>query len=515
MNYYIMKKYSLSLLIACITLGGLLVSCSKDTSTMDLKNIEGVIIDTTGMPELSVYQFEELRVEPNLKTSIPEGDLSYEWYINLQPNDTVYQLLGEERNLETEIEFRPNVAGSHHQLLYTVTDNTTGLEYLMAWPLTVRNNIGEGLVIAETPDGVNTDLSHIMSPEVTPDYEGESIKHGVYSRLNGAMLPGLVKQMKYFRIYGVDAILAITDENIYRINTLDYTFGGMNDDLFFASSPNSPQTLDWAPQSEIIVYDGKLTATYLGAARRFGMPFDSDYVVPDHIAVNPFSYYPLAVRLNFFDETNQQFIYQPSVSQFGDRVMRPIPNIEDGAFDPTAVINKVNVAAEVRDNGDFLHLLKDTETGKLTLYLFDAGESIWPDTFAPAPKAEYDLSTAPGIENATEFVFLNNQSVMYYVSGNTLYAMLYGNSTPIFEERFTIPAGEEVTTLQVYQQANYPAAEEYLTGNNRQLIMSTYDGSEGKIYLLPFVNTGVANIDSANIKIFTGFDRITAITTQL
>lgn len=510
-----MKKYSFSVLLVCISLGWLLVSCSEDTSVLDLNKIEGVVIDTTGIPELSVYQFEELRVSPNLQTSIPEGNLSYEWHINLQPNDTVYQLLGEERNLEAEIEFRPNVAGRHHQLLYTVTDNSTGLEYIMAWPLTVRNNIGEGLVIAETSDGINTDLSHIMSPEVTPDYEGESIKHGVYSTLNGSTLPGLVKQMRYYRIFGVDAILAITDEDIYRVNTLDYTFGGSNDDLFFASSPNSPQALDWAPQSEIIVYDGKLTATYLGAARRFGMPFDSDYVLPEHIAVNPFNYYPLAVRLNFFDETIQQFIYQPSFSQWGDRTMRPIPNIEDGAFDPTLLQNKVNVAAEVRDNGDFLHLLKDTETSELTLFVFDGGESVYPDTFPPTPKAQYDFSTAPGIENATEFVFLDNQSVMYYVSGNKLYAILYGTSTPVFEERYTIPAGENVTTLQIYQQASYPTVDDYLPGNNRQLIMSTYDGTEGKVYILPFVNIGVGNIDGSNIKVFNGFDRITAITTQL
>ena len=516
-NLFNMKKISILLLLTIILSGAFLASCSKDESSLDLKTIEGVTIDTTGISELSVYQFEELRVEPKLETSIPEGDLSYEWYINLEPNDTVYKLIGEEKNLATQIDFRPNVAGQYHQLVYTVTDNTTGLEYIMAWPLTVRNNIGEGLVIAATPDGVNTDLSHIMAPEVTPDYEGESIKYNIYSTLNGSLLQGLVKQMRYYRIYGVDALLAITDESIYRINTLDYSSGGMNDDLFFASSPGTYQLLDWAPQAETIVYDGKLTATYLGAAKKFGLPFDSEYVLPDHIALNPFNYYPLAVRLTFFDEENQQFIFQPSVSQFGDRVMRPIPNDPEGAFDPTGLENRVNLAAEVKDNGDFLHLLKDSETGGVELYVFDGGESVYPDTYPPSPKAFFDLSNAPGIEEATEFVFLDNQSVMYYVSGNTLYAVLYGGSIPVIEERYTIPAGEEVTTLQVYQQANYPQLdpEEYLPLNNRQLILSTYDGTEGKVYLLPFVNTGVGNIDAANIKIFAGFDRITAITTQL
>lgn len=518
MNYYIMKKYSLSLIIACFTLVGLLLSCSEDTSSLDWQKIEGVVIDTTGHAELSVYQFETLRVDPNIQTSISEQNLSYEWKINLQPNDTLFTVLSEEKILETEIELRPNVAGQFHKLVLTVTDENTGLEYIMAWPLTVRNNIGEGLVIAQTPDGVNTDISHIMATQVTSDYEGESVKYGIYSTLNESLLPGIVKQMRYYRIFGVDAILAITDTDIYRINTLDYSLGGTNSDLFFTSTPSySPQTLDWAPQSETIVYNGKLTATFLGGARKFGLPFESPYTVPDHIALNPFSYYPLPVRLTFYDEVNQQFIYQPSVSQFGDRTMRPIPNVEEGAFDPSTIENKENLAAKVRDNGDFLHLLKDTATGEITLFIFDPGVDVWPDIIAPAPKAQYDLSAAPGIENATQFVFLDNQSVMYYVSGDKLYAILYGSSTPIFEERYTIPAGEEVTTLQVYQQANYPAAapEEYLPGNNRQLIMSTYNGTEGKVYILPFINTGVGNIDNSNIKMFAGFDRITAITTQL
>ena len=98
--------------------------------------------------------------------------------------------------------------------------------------------------------------------------------------------------------------------------------------------------------------------------------------------------------------------------------------------------------------------------------------------------------------------------------------MIYSSGSPVFEERYAAPAGEEITTLQVYQQSDYPFRYEgwdppYIETNNKQLVMSTYDGSEGKVYLLPLVNTGIGNIDDANIKVFTGFDRVTAITTQL
>ena len=114
---------------------------------------------------------------------------------------------------------------------------------------------------------------------------------------------------------------------------------------------------------------------------------------------------------------------------------------------------------------------------------------------------------------------MDNQKVLYYATPGKIYAMLYSAGSPVFEERYTVPAGEEITTLQVYTQANYPFRAEgwdppYLETNNKQLILSTY-GSEGKVYLLPLINAGVGNIDTANIRTFDGFDRITAITTQL
>lgn len=129
------------------------------------------------------------------------------------------------------------------------------------------------------------------------------------------------------------------------------------------------------------------------------------------------------------------------------------------------------------------------------------------------------MADAPGIDEAENFTFLDNQKVLYYTSGNVLYAMLYSGNEPVFEERYRFPDAEEVTTVQVYRQADYPFRSEgldppYIATNNKQLIISTY-GSEGKVYLLPFVNTGVGNIDDTKIEVFEGFDRITAITTQL
>lgn len=506
---------SLSVIILLLTT----VSCYEDNSTLDVNTINEVVIDTTGVSKLSVFQFENLQVTPNLDFGdLSESDLSYEWLLNFSPNDTVFALVGEQKNLDYEVRLPPNKSGTNHLLYYKITDNQNNLTYSVAWPLTVKNNIGEGLVIAETSDGLTTDISHIMSPEVTAGYTGESVKHHVYSAINATTFDGLIKQLQFATIYGVDAVLGITDNSMIRINTLDYTFGGKNEDLFFAVNPNlQAGSLNATIQTDVFVGNGKLIPTYLGASKKFGLPMDFDYQVPAEIALNGFNVSSKPVVLNFYDELNESFIYLPTF-KFGDTQMKPVPGSTTGAFNPENVKNKENVAANVSNTGDFRHLLRDKTTNELTLYILDGGVYEYPSPIPPAPKAAFSLATAPEIDSATHFVFLEDQRILYYATNTKIYAMLYTSNTPTFELKYTAPAGEEITTLQVYKQAGYPhdrrAANEYIATNNKQLILSTHNGSEGKVSILPLINFGVGNIDTSNIKTFNGFDLVTAIGTQ-
>lgn len=512
-----MKKTTILTPLVIVVIMSMTFSCYRDDSTLDVNKISGVDIDTTGMSTLAVNQFERLVVIPKLDiTGLSESNLSYEWRINLELNDSIYQLVGEERNLDFEVRFKPNAADEFYQLFYKVIDHTTALEYSVAWPLTVKNNIGEGLVVAETFDGANTDISHIMSPQVTTGFTEVSVKHNVYSAINGSTISGLIKQMRFVQIFGVDALLAITDNSVVRINTLDYTYGGINDDLFFPSTANyQPQALGGINQTDIYVGNGRLTGTFLGASREFGLPMDFTFSVPDHLGINAFTYSPLPVRVHFYDEVNEHFVYLPTF-RFGDTNMYPVPAASGLAFDPSNVKNKINIAASVSTTGDFRHVLKDKTTNELALYVMDGGGDVFPSPIPPAPAALYSLAAAPDIANAVHFVLLEDQKVMYYATSNKIYAMLYSTGTPTFEERYTAPVGEEITTLQVYQQSGYPfdGSDSYIGTNIKQLIMSTYNSTEGKVHLLPITNIGIGNIDISNIETFTGFGRVTAIAAQ-
>ncbi|WP_202923393.1 PKD-like family lipoprotein [Pontibacter pudoricolor] len=397
-----MKRINILICFIIISLGWMITSCHDDLSTLDVKEVPGVEIDTTGMKAFSVHQFDYLVVEPNLVKAkgLSESNLSYEWRINLIPGDTTFHIIGDQKNLNYEVRFKPNVSGNYHLLYYTITDKSTGLEYIMSWPVTVKNNIGEGLVIAETSDGINTDISHIMHSLVTTDYTGESVKHNVYSSINSGTIKGLIKQMRFTKMYGVDVLLGITDNSITRINTLDYTLSGTNGELFYSnSSGQHPQALGGIVQGDMYVADGKLTGTYLGASRKFGLPFDFTYKVPDHIAFNGFNYYPLPIRINFYDEANQHFVYLPTIMSFGDNKMHPVPADTEGVFDPATVTNKVNLAAGVSTGGDFLHLLKDKSSGDIGLYVLDGGQDNYP---SPIPRRRKHCIAYPRLRKLTK-----------------------------------------------------------------------------------------------------------------
>ncbi|SHF30371.1 PKD-like family protein [Fodinibius roseus] len=510
-----MKRESIHLLLflTLISLGAVLSSCRDDSTTYATSEIPGVVIDTTGMPQLRLLQFEELEVAPELHTEgVGESDLSYEWRLYYAQNDTLSEVISEQRNLEGyEVELTPNEEDDPYQVQYTVTDESNGLEYIMAWPLYVMNSLGEGLVIAETDNGSDTDLSLIMAPEVTEDYSEVNIQRKVYSTINDELIPGLVQDMQPVNIYGDPVLLAITGQSVMRISRLDYSYHSMNEELFhYAPSQFSPQKLGGIYQGTVLVNNGDLYEEYLRSSRRFTAPIDAPFpfTVPAQVALDAVLYEQIPVT--FYDEVNEQFIYYEAGEE-----MNLMPSGSGETFDPSEVTNKENMAAGVAVNGDFRHLLRDKDSGSFTLYIFNDEVSNYPDPVTPPlPKAMYDFSGAPAIEQAEYFVLPDNQRVMYYATSTTVYAALYSTSSPVFEERYTAPAGEEITSLQLYQQSGYPSDDPFIDTNHRQLVMSTYDGSEGKVYLLPITNLGVGNIDEGNIKSFGGFGRITAIKPQ-
>lgn len=75
------KYYLLALLTGILFLTG----CYDDKGNYDYKEINDIVIDTVGFKmTYTVLQYEELQIDPTVaftRNPIPEGNLSYEWYI--------------------------------------------------------------------------------------------------------------------------------------------------------------------------------------------------------------------------------------------------------------------------------------------------------------------------------------------------------------------------------------------------------------------------------------------------
>lgn len=517
-----MMRTSKIFVLLLITLAIAYSGCRKDNSSLDMNKIPGVIIDTTGMSTVSVYQFDNLVITPKLiHEGIDEKDLAYSWRLTLGSTDTTSVELSRERNLDEPIRFNPSTPGSEQRLIYTVTDTKHDLKYIVKWRLTIYNNIGMGLVVADTDGNGNSDLNHIMHPDVTLNYSGESVKLAVYSSLNGKFINGDIKRVKFIKVFDGNSVFALTNNSITRVNTLNYKTAGTNSDLFFAQTTvTNVQNLYDAYQIDPLIVNGQFYATWLNINKKWGTPLDNSFRFPEIMAINSHSgnqgnpkYEPLHV-VNFYSEELGAFVYMKALTQFGDRTPYRAPVVANQAFNANDLPNMTNLAAGITVDKGFLHILKNKTNGNIGFYLFNGGSEDENGVYPPFPLSYFDLSAAPGIAQATRFQILDDQRVFYYATGNKIYAVMYGGSTPIVEERYSAPNDEQITTIDVYRHPGYPLLDSYIATNNKLLIVSTYS-NEGKVHFMPIRNPGLGTLDVANMKTFTGFRKVTAVGPQL
>lgn len=511
-----MKRYNfLQWIFIFSSLFTFMVSCKDDLSTLDLNKLPEVSVDTTGQSSLSVFQFDKLALDPKVIITNDNGhEFTYEWFINLLPTSLEYIPIGNTKKLEYDVTLVPTNTGKPHQILLKITDKNTGIEYFQDWPLTIRNGIGEGLVIVETYDGQNTDLSHIMSPMVTPDYSDEKVTKKIYSGVNNSTIPGLVNNLRFSKFVSDNILLGSTANSLFAIKTLDYTLFKQNVDLYYTEQTSYGASFISSvtgPDFDVFIKDGKLYSSWL-ATSRIGLPWSNNYVIPSIIGLNAKNDRGSLGHniINFYSEQLGQFIYQQAF-QFGDLVMKPVPSMNSTLFNPNNVPNHKPISAAVNNQGDFIHVLQHKQTGNYGLYIMDGFNN---------PKYYANLANAPEISQAIKFVPLLDQNVLMYATKTKIYAVVYSTTTPTFALRYTAAAGEEITTLNQFFQADYPKrdvtwSEPHISTNGKQLILGTYNGTEGKVHILPLINEGIANIDQANIKTYTGFGKILFTTTQL
>jgi hypothetical protein len=516
-----MKRITIISLGVMLVVCALFSACRKDDSSFATDKLPDLSFGYEPGEALTVYQFNTLQLDPKINyDGADKSKYTYTWMINPDPRDSTFITIGDSELLEYEVSFTPNTGNYYHTLKLYVTNIDNNLQAIHYWRLTVLNNIGEGLVIATTSDNTTTDFSHIMSPEVTTDYSEVSIKKNILSGVNGSGIDGLVHDLYFANVRGGNRVYALTSNNMYAYNTLNYSYVGDKDALFVTPPATlNPSSFYYCYQNDVYVGNDKIHYGWFATAAKIGVQALYANPVPGIIALNPNSgntgTYEPAFRIHYYDEVNEKFAYIHGPFAFNDKTQNFSPNEEYNGVNAGNYPGKVNVAAGISVDRGFLHLLKDKTTGVHELLVFDGGTNIYGQPYI-APKAikKIDLSGAPDIANATRFVMLDDQNVMFYATANKIYAVIFAGATAIVEERYTVPAEESITTLDIYRQHGYPNLASYISTNNKQLILSTYNGTEGRIRLLPLINLGAGNINTAEIKTFNGFDKVLAIVPQ-
>lgn len=499
-------------LLGCLTAMTFIFSCSyEDMSTKADHLITDIVIDTVGMgPVFQVSYGDTLALRPRVSRLGNEADnFSYEWRLSLSPNATTniaaYKVVGKEKYLSYKVDVDPDARV--YKLWYRVTDNLTGLLKSVIWDVEVLATSGQGLVVADTDDGMTSDLSVIQNYVFTLGMNEEQptiYRRNLLAQKYGVRFDGVIRGINYQQCYLMkkmgNYLFGYTKNQLIQMNTLDYSYVFRGSELLYDQSVElnvenaitlSNNHFDYS-YAQVMVTNGKMyrknsTSAYSSAPQfpKYGLPFTGGYVANGKISMR-------AATFMFYDEQNGQFNYLSNSA--GEITTPTIPAFTPGnQFDPGKVPG-YQVLAAGGAASDHVFILKKEHLYQMYL-LKNNGTA----------NTIKDISAAPDIDKAIAWVICDNQTVVYYATPDHIYAIKYPLSSAMtFDHVYS--SEDEITGLSLLRKTS-----KKILYDKTALVMTTY-GVEGKVWILPIANLGIPDFDESKIRFFDGFKRITAVT---
>ncbi|MGE7774831.1 PKD-like family lipoprotein [Chitinophaga sp. NPDC101104] len=521
-----------------IAMAAVAVSCVKDKSTLYLAKVEPIVIDTAGMPaSYVVFQFDTLRVAPAIKLEGKDpSSLRYQWTMNAFGG--YERVVGNAKQLDARITENP--VTTPYALILRVTDTVTNLKAFFSWNINVVSPFGEGLIVADTKDGVNGDVSLVMAFNFTSGFLTDSATSRVfmnaYSKANGNQpVPGLVRQLNYMRYNSMKDITLLTDQSFIRLNPNSYEATVKDKELFVlapaAIKPDAIQTAITRNQHQYLVNNGKGYGRY-GDNKQFGYSFlapDAAGYETKQICGLQEPAFNLQTGGALYDEKNNRFLMLPKMTSMNNPLVafRPVDYSDPApAFDPNAMGDKTCIAMMEGYDQRILSILKDRTSEKY----FACQVKLTEPMTGKMGVAMNDISNNPDISSARYFTCSTAEQVLFYATDNKVYATIMEIGSPaVTHLRYTVPAGERITGMKMHTgggrmylpDPNAPGdwqQRKTATSANRLLVLSTYNDAtkEGKIVAIPLELLGVGGLvtDPAYFRIFGGFGKITAFSLQ-
>ena len=149
-------------------------------------------------------------------------------------------------------------------------------------------------------------------------------------------------------------------------------------------------------------------------------------------------------------------------------------------------------------------VMKDKSTNEHSCYVYVTNTAI----SGCYGIAVLDLAACEEIEKAQYYAFGRRGPVLYYATNTAIYKVNYDLNTqevvPASDAAWTCPAGETITSVRMFVEDGLDLEE---SADSKYLLVSTYNGSEGKLYVLGAdVVSGSLSIEP--MEIFIGFGEI-------
>lgn len=522
------NKYSLITLLL-LMIG--LASCFEDKSTLNHTLINPIVIDLGDngksehqTPSYSLFSLDTLEISPIVyREGQVDTNLTFNWVMSGNSIEPV--VLGRKMTLKACI--TAPAESNSYRLIFTAQDKTTGISVEQPFDIRVNSSFGKGLLVADTKDGQNGDVSLIMAYHFTSGLKKEqtSIGYNLYSAINGRKVGYPVISMLSSTYQSMRNITLVTANSIDRIDPFNFNYLDGNGSMFIIDPGKyNGQSIGYVSSSgiEMLAMNGKLYPRSMQQSNKY---------YSYHLLTKNMSSYRASCFCNppysyglVFDEENGRLL---QINGDG-----PLVIFNNAELDPEIPFdqNKLQdfTCKSLFVGKDVHAILEHKTSGNIYSYMTVLDET-YPYVNSGKPLGILDLSSCPDIRNAVAFVAVSTQSVIYYATPTRIYSVYYRGTEITVNEEYIALEGEEISHLRAWTdyegKINYtnpnPGGENKVLevgSGNRMLVIATYnkDKSEGMIRTIAIATVGTGTLEK-DYKLhgeYGGFNKITSIVPQ-
>ena len=519
------------LYVCCLLLCFCCMGCFEDESSSEIRNLNPIRIENISLNgSYALYQGDTLKIKPLVFCEgVPDAELDFKW--ELSGGIIVPTILDSTMYMSAAISAPP--AAQSYMLKFTVTDKTTGIARIEKFNVSVQSPYEAGLLVADSKDGQNSDLSLIQSREfnvnIPQDNDVKKIFRNLWRQSNGAPFDGKILGCITNEASATGRILTVlTTEHIYRADFYDYVNipEEMDGGAFLVVPPYIGHGYEsgcfgeeeGGRSAELISVNGLLAGRVLYDTRKYGYTLYPPGIIDYDVTM---MYNVKWCPVYCYDALGKRMLFSQGLSLWtaDEQIGGPFDVNDLSDYDPI-LLDKIQ--------SGIVLLAKEKSTGAFVGLVMNELRKNG-NNFA---KSKFDFSAAPNVEQAKFFDVNRMEDVVYYADGSRLYAAPVANPGS-GQVQWTVPLGsdEKITGIKVYDfetggkcmyqdvDGSGRKMDKFLNSSCHMMMIFTYSevNQEGKITCVPIKTLGRGGLEKerAYHVTFQGFNKILGVYCQV